>query len=224
MLGKHPIRSLLNESLSLGLCGLLLFQLAACGTLLYPERRDQKGGQVDVAVVLMDAIGLIFFIIPGVIAFAVDFSTGAIYLPSSSRHSRNSQRAQYRGKRNALSILRIDPKNLDPITLSRIVTEQTGVPFRLDDPRLRVIRPGEPAEIEREWIRVRSEKRGTPGRNRLDDRIYPSRIDWTPARDETKSFPSPGLPVRAAILIASMARSTSSSSTTTINQTFASSS
>jgi len=32
-------------------------------------------------VVALDAIGLLFFFVPGVIAFAVDFVTGAIYLP-----------------------------------------------------------------------------------------------------------------------------------------------
>jgi hypothetical protein len=31
--------------------------------------------------VVLNAIGLLFFFIPGIIAFAVDFSTGAIYLP-----------------------------------------------------------------------------------------------------------------------------------------------
>lgn len=52
-----------------------------CGTILYPERRGQRGGQLDWGVVLLDGLGLIFFLIPGLIAFAVDFATGAIYLP-----------------------------------------------------------------------------------------------------------------------------------------------
>ena len=30
---------------------------------------------------LLDAVGLLFFFVPGVIAFAVDFSNGTIYLP-----------------------------------------------------------------------------------------------------------------------------------------------
>lgn len=53
----------------------------SCGTILYPERRDQKHGNIDPGVVVLDAVGLLFFLIPGVIAFAVDFTTGAIYLP-----------------------------------------------------------------------------------------------------------------------------------------------
>src|SRR5262249_47382389 len=60
----------------------LVFQLAGCGTILYPERRGQVGGRLDVGVVVLDAIGLLFFLIPGIIAFAVDFSNGTIYLPA----------------------------------------------------------------------------------------------------------------------------------------------
>jgi hypothetical protein len=64
------------------LIAVLLTQIA-CGTLLYPERRNQRAtGQVDYGVVLMDAAWLLVFIIPGIAALAVDFATGAIYMPS----------------------------------------------------------------------------------------------------------------------------------------------
>ena len=36
---------------------------------------------LDAGVAVLDGIGLLFGIIPGVIAFAVDFSNGTIYLP-----------------------------------------------------------------------------------------------------------------------------------------------
>ena len=60
---------------------ILVAQLIACGTILYPERRGQTSGRYDADVVLLDAAGLLLFIVPGVIAFAVDILTGAIYLP-----------------------------------------------------------------------------------------------------------------------------------------------
>ncbi|MEQ9314587.1 MAG: hypothetical protein RLN72_01980 [Henriciella sp.] len=63
----------------------LVAPLSACGTLLYPERRGQKGGRLDTAVVILDGLGLLLFLVPGIIAFAVDFGTGAIYLPGGSR-------------------------------------------------------------------------------------------------------------------------------------------
>lgn len=57
----------------------LLAQLTACGTILYPERRGQIGGKIDPVVAAMDAIGILFYVIPGLIAFGIDFATGAIY-------------------------------------------------------------------------------------------------------------------------------------------------
>jgi len=164
---RSAIKNFLKKSISVMLCTLLLLQLASCGTLLYPERRDQKSGQVDVAVVLMDAIGLFFFIIPGVIAFAVDFSTGAIYLPSASKHSKKEAKQTVMEK-DTLRIVKVDPKRLNPDTITRIVTEQTGYHIRLDDTHLIVTRMDERVDIDRELMRLRSEYSRTKlGRNRF---------------------------------------------------------
>ncbi|MEW6073970.1 MAG: hypothetical protein AB1726_15420 [Planctomycetota bacterium] len=65
-----------------GLFALLLFlQITACGTLMFEERRGQSGGKIDPNVVILDGLGLLFFIVPGLVAYIVDFTTGAIYLP-----------------------------------------------------------------------------------------------------------------------------------------------
>lgn len=53
--------------------------ISACGTLFYPERRGNNS-EIDPTVAILDGIGLLFFIVPGVIAYGVDFTTGAIYL------------------------------------------------------------------------------------------------------------------------------------------------
>jgi hypothetical protein len=74
------MRRACNATVALALCAAL-----GCGTILYPERRGQRAGQIDVGVALLDAVGLLFFFVPGVIAFAVDFSTGAIYLPRGQK-------------------------------------------------------------------------------------------------------------------------------------------
>jgi len=62
----------------------LLTQSISCGTLLYPERIGQTRGPLDPAVVALDAVGLLLFVVPGAIAFAVDFYNGTIYLPSGT--------------------------------------------------------------------------------------------------------------------------------------------
>ena len=59
----------------------VILQTAACGTVLYPERKNQGQGKLDIGVVALDGIGLLFFIVPGVIAYAVDFNNDTIYLP-----------------------------------------------------------------------------------------------------------------------------------------------
>jgi hypothetical protein len=67
-------------------CAALVLHLAGCGTLLYPDRQGQKGGRVDPGIVVLDGVLLFFFIVPGLVAFGIDFYTGAIYLPGGHRH------------------------------------------------------------------------------------------------------------------------------------------
>jgi len=58
---------------------------SGCGYLLYPERQGLKGGRIDPVVAVLDAVGLLFYIVPGVIAFAVDFTNGTIFLPPGGK-------------------------------------------------------------------------------------------------------------------------------------------
>ncbi|MDH3808256.1 MAG: hypothetical protein OES29_06465, partial [Desulfuromonadales bacterium] len=78
------LKNCCKSVLSLMVASTLVLQLAACGTILYPERKGQVSGKIDVGVAVLDGIGLLFFIIPGVIAYAVDFSNGTIYLPGTA--------------------------------------------------------------------------------------------------------------------------------------------
>jgi hypothetical protein len=50
-----------------------LVQIPACGTILHPERRGQNGGRIDSGIAVLDGVCVLFFIIPGIIAYAVDF-------------------------------------------------------------------------------------------------------------------------------------------------------
>lgn len=56
--------------------------LSGCGTILHNERvGGPHSRDIDWKIVALDGLGLALFFVPGVIAFAVDFYTGAIYLP-----------------------------------------------------------------------------------------------------------------------------------------------
>lgn len=78
------MKTKIKKSITLSIVAAFVIQLAACGTIMHPERKGQKSGQLDTSIVVLDAIGLLFFLVPGVIAFAVDFNNGTIYLPGSS--------------------------------------------------------------------------------------------------------------------------------------------
>lgn len=64
--------------------GLALFTAlaftASCATILYPERKGNNQGPLDVVPLVVDILLFIPGILPGVIALVVDFGTGAIYM------------------------------------------------------------------------------------------------------------------------------------------------
>lgn len=104
----------------------LLAQLAGCGTLFYPERRGQLNGQIDPAVAALNAVGILFYVVPGLIAFAIDFASGAIYLPDG-RYSVAPERL-----RDAIGA----DGRIDRAQLRAILQEQLARDLPLDDPRL----------------------------------------------------------------------------------------
>jgi len=82
-----PRRSRATQATLVVLLLASVLQLGACGTLIYPERRGQDGGDIDAMVVLLDGVGVLFWVIPGLAAFIVDFATGAIYEPGLDLHA-----------------------------------------------------------------------------------------------------------------------------------------
>ena len=76
----------------------LVAHLTACGTLLYPERKGQTDGRIDPGVAAMNGVGLLLFIIPGLVAFAVDFHNGTIYLPGTASTDGDNDRGYLKEK------------------------------------------------------------------------------------------------------------------------------
>lgn len=66
------------------LLSIYLSSSTGCGLLLHPERQGQKQGKIDVKIAILDGIGLLFYVVPGLVAFGIDFYQGTIYLPNSS--------------------------------------------------------------------------------------------------------------------------------------------
>ena len=105
----------------------LLTQLTACGSIFFPDRRGQIDGKIDPVVVVLDAVGLLFYVIPGLIAFGVDFATGAIYLPPGKTAQIAPEKL-----REAIGA---DGK-VDNSKLQAILESELGRSFPLNDPRL----------------------------------------------------------------------------------------
>lgn len=61
--------------------------LAGCAAILHPERQGNPPGRIDVGPLILDILWFIPGIVPGIIAIAVDFGTGAIYLGGGKRRA-----------------------------------------------------------------------------------------------------------------------------------------
>ncbi|SEM62211.1 hypothetical protein SAMN03159362_5792 [Pseudomonas sp. NFIX51] len=105
----------------------LLTQLTACGSIFFPDRRGQIDGKIDPLVAVLDAVGLLFYVIPGLIAFGVDFATGAIYLEPGKTAQVDQHKLQ--------QAIGADGQ-VDNHKLQAILESELGRSFPLDDPRL----------------------------------------------------------------------------------------
>ena len=147
-----------KKTISFLVC-MLFFVQVGCGTILYPERRGQQTPtvdrleQIDPLVVVLDGILLFAFFVPGVVAFGVDFSTGAIYLPPGETNFLKSKSA---ANRNDVHIVRIDPDQLNMDTIKRVVQEHTGCNIDFDSPNLHLFKPYDPnIDMQQELSKLR---------------------------------------------------------------------
>jgi len=131
---------LITRAISLLLTVTMALSATSCGTLFYPERRGQDGGRIDGTIVLLDGIGLLFFLLPGIIAFAVDFSTGAIYLPSDA-----AQLDPDPSDLHGLRIVQADPASLSRHEVEELLRREVGREIDLGSPQTKVTRvlPGQ---------------------------------------------------------------------------------
>lgn len=103
---------------------------SSCGTLIHPERVGQpRTGRLDTSVVVLDGLGLLLFFVPGVIAFIVDFGSGAIYLPPG--YGAATAPADWR-------VVHVPPEELTPARIQEVVARETGEPVDLDAEGVRV--------------------------------------------------------------------------------------
>ncbi len=131
----QPRRQFLATLARGGSLGLLVCGTSGCGTFLHADRRGQvHANQIDWKIVALNSLGLMLFFVPGVIAFAVDFYTGAIYLPleeSTPRYGAAKPADQFQQ-------VSLPPDQLRLPMIEQVVSEHVGRPVKLDDDQVRV--------------------------------------------------------------------------------------
>jgi hypothetical protein len=108
-------------------CILLAFLLIGCGTLLYPKRIGQRSGNIDAGVAVLDGLCLLLFVVPGIVAFVVDFSNGTIYLPGGNRSMLDREDAKK---------ISFDARRCTIADIEKIVKNETG--YEVDRPDTRI--------------------------------------------------------------------------------------
>ena len=119
----------MRKILSVLIAIVFVAQLTGCGTLMYPERKGQRGGNIDTGVAILDGIGLLFAVIPGLIAFAIDFNNGTIYLPGTSKASLELKNMRQ---------VKFDPRHSTVASIEKTLKEETGYEVKLDQKNIKV--------------------------------------------------------------------------------------
>ena len=135
------MRNRMKRSLGISLTLALAVNMSSCGLILHPERKGQKSGDIDATVAILDGVGLLFFLIPGVVAFIVDFHHGTIYLPGTGNMLDVSLDPTPGADSPDLAgwiAVPAGPGPLDAAAIRTVVARSTGCWVDLDDPRLEV--------------------------------------------------------------------------------------
>ncbi len=79
------------KKIALLVTAFMLFFITSCGTILKPGQINRShSSSLDITVVVLDSIGLIFLLVPGIIAFAIDHVNGTLYLPKGQLYLSDS--------------------------------------------------------------------------------------------------------------------------------------
>ena len=102
--------------------------VSGCGTLMHPERVGRPhSGAIDWKIAALDGLGLLLFFVPGVIAFAVDFYNGTIYLPH------HGYGAMPQKQKEDLVQVQIPKKDLNRDRIQNVVSDHVGESIALAD-------------------------------------------------------------------------------------------
>lgn len=120
----------LSTTATLLLATVTMAYTTSCGTLLHSERSGKPHShRIDPTIAILDGVGCLFFLVPGVIAFAVDFYTGAIYLPVN-RPAGTSTTPEC-DPAEAVRVLQLTQEQLTKEHIEAIVSQHVGRPVTI---------------------------------------------------------------------------------------------
>lgn len=145
-----------QKIVSIFVLALFFAQTLSCGAILYPERNGQQFSQyekrkLDVGVIVLDGVGMFFFLVPGVIAFAVDFITGTIYLPSSEIVKKSQNEANLKD----VEVIYVDPDSVDFDKVREIIQIHTGKTIPFDSSKVLIYKADDDVDIARELNKLK---------------------------------------------------------------------
>ncbi len=133
--------NLVRKGIIIGMLFIMFCQMSGCGYILHPERRNQS---VDGGIAVLDGLLLFFGILPGAVAFAVDFTTNTIYLPP------NQSLLESEGKQNLLAV-KLPPGKLEHKEIERFVNQYYDTSVRLNKEHF-IIKPVENIDVVRKVL------------------------------------------------------------------------
>jgi len=156
LLKKEKRMTFFKSKVLSAVLSVMVLYIASCGTILHPERKGQKSGEIDTKIAIYDAIGLIFFLIPGIVAFAVDFSNGTIYLPPGEEKSSSMVPIYDLDKMIAI---KTGKKNLTEDDIESVIKEYTGKTVDISSPNVVFKRIEGEKNIKKLSVAMRSKNR-----------------------------------------------------------------
>ena len=114
------------------LLALTLLMTSACGYLIYPERQGKNNDRIDPAILLLDIGAFFIGVLPGVVAFAVDITTGTIFLPPGEK-SVLDKHLGYFNIDSKEQLVVADSDHLDKPAIARALSEKYSMTIDAND-------------------------------------------------------------------------------------------
>lgn len=150
-------RQFVKRFCAIALCAAVAVNSSSCGTILHPDRVGQpRCGRIDPGVAILDGIGLLLFFFPGAIAFAVDFYTGAIYLPPYA-----CQKPGDGATVDGMEVIYVDPREMTQERIEQEIRKHTGHSIRFTPGEYEVARLKNVGDFEKSACEVALRQPGT---------------------------------------------------------------